>query len=205
MSSSDKSTPRRRQGFGPIGPPPPMPLPRVVKAYEPEPRDSGLIKPQGLGWPLLRFGNGQFLHIQPVVEPVRLVALMQTLNVGWIRLSAYGNVIEQRFSLVQAGHPAPERKSLGITDPNYWPTANDPWVQVHHLELQHLDGGTAWTFVASKWEELGALCELSGRYGRHLHAFPNQLPVVELHVVEQRPQFFIVDWVEQTTFISRGN
>jgi hypothetical protein len=172
------------------GPPNKPSIPSQVQRRS---KASGLLEP---GWPALQFCGG-FLLTTPVERDQRLVALMPKLTIGWVK-TVGGQIVAQHLGLVAESYSIQDRKALGDCDANFWPTENDPWHHVQYLSLQPIAGGAAWTFAAITRAEHSAVGDLCGRYGRHLHSFPSQLPVVELRISEQWPQFEIVGWAEKS-------
>jgi hypothetical protein len=168
---------------------------------------------------LLKFSKGDWLAGQEnreIADGTKLVAVMESLVVGWQRWENQ-RPVSYRMGLLVEGFVPPPREELGDDDEALWESddtgeARDPWQMTNYLQL--VDPGnkdTVYTFTTSSKGGLGAIAKLCREYGRahEKEHRDNQYPVVMLttgsYAHRDRslgrikfPQFTIVGWVNKT-------
>jgi hypothetical protein len=167
---------------------------------------------------LLKFSKGDFTagtHDDEIPLGTRLVAIMPSLTIGWIKW--LGNrPVEQRMGAVAENFQPATRRELGDEDQGEWETPDgeprDPWQFSNYLILVSQDEpARTFTFTTSSRGGLGAIGELSKTYGKALRQHPGQCPVIELDVGSylhsnraygriKFPIFKVVDWVAEAPF-----
>jgi hypothetical protein len=164
---------------------------------------------------LLRFSKGDYLAgTEGVVVPAgtRLVAVMDSLLIGWVRWWD-NTATEPRMGLIVKGFQPDRRSDLGDDDKDRWEVDNDgeprdPWRFTNYLILRALKDGETYTFATSSKGGLGCIGELSRAYGKAMRQRSNEWPVIEIDVGSYQhrdrslgrikfPIFKIVDWVSK--------
>src|SRR5262249_47472200 len=138
---------------------------------------------------LLKFSKGDYLAGQDGEEvPVgtKLVAVMDTLTVGWIKWQD-ARPVEHRMGPIAEGYAPPPRSELGDTEEDKWDLDDrgeprDPWQFSNYLILLDAETKDAYTFTTSSRGGLGAIGELSKAYGKRIRQEPDCYPVIELEV-----------------------
>jgi hypothetical protein len=164
---------------------------------------------------LLKFNKGSYFA-GPAADAIeiaiggRLVGLMDTLLVGWVRWWDDAPT-EHKIGLVAEGYQPERRADLSDLDKSQWKIDDDgepkdPWQFTNYLVLRHLDTGELYTFTTSSKGGLSAIGELCKEYGKQMRQQPDKWPVIELgvdsylHRDRKRgrikfPVFTIIDWV----------
>jgi hypothetical protein len=136
----------------------------------------------------------------------RLVAIMPTLRVGWVKWRPdleWEWPTEMHWGLVADGYKAPSRKSLGDNTPAGWRYPDrDPWQRLHTLLLVDFKNREKFAFIASTDDEVTAVARLAYIYGRMIRNDKRLLPIVALRTRSEkrgmvrihRPFFEVVDW-----------
>ena len=164
---------------------------------------------------LLKFSKGDWTYGVDGLElpaGIRLVALMNTLTIGWQRWFG-GKPTDTRFGLVANGYQPPNRQELGDQDSSLWEAdangdARDPWAFVNRLVLIHPDDSAVFTFSTSSRGGINAIGELCKKYSR---AVPGKYPLVSLEVGSYShsdrsigkvkfPTFNVVEYVDAAPF-----
>src|SRR5262249_19127093 len=146
-------------------------------------------------------------------DTAKLVAVMDSLVVGWQRWQEQ-RPVAYRMGLLVEGFVPPPRAELGDTDEALWEVgddgqARDPWQLTNYLQLVEPDNKDAlYTFTTSSKGGLGAIAKLCREYGRAVEreGRAEQLPVVRLDTGSYAhrdrslgrikfPQFAVVGWV----------
>jgi hypothetical protein len=163
---------------------------------------------------LLKFSKGDWVcgpDSAEVPTGTRLVALMNTLTVGWQRW-ANGKPTDNRLGLVAVGFRPPPRRDLGDDDTARWELdaagdARDPWCFTNRFALVSRDG-EIFTFSTSSRGGIGAIGELCKQYSR---AAAGAYPLVSLDVGSYMhsdrsigkvkfPVFKVIEYVDATPF-----
>jgi hypothetical protein len=169
---------------------------------------------------LLKFSKGDWLtgkDNRELADGTKLVAVMDTLAVGWQRWENQ-RPIGHRLGLLVDGFVPPPRKELGDTDECLWDRddnneAQDPWQLTNYLQFVNPDNRDTYTFTTSSKGGLSAVAKLCREYGRarEKENREDQLPVVMLstgsyaHRDRSRgrikiPVFTIIGWVNKADF-----
>ncbi len=119
--------------------------------------------------------------------------MMLTLTVGFVKWEN-GRAVARRMGLLIDRFQIPQRKDLGDRDPNFWSTANDPWVMTNYLTLRRAETGEEFCYIATTHGELNAVRALCKTYGSHRRCWPNELPIIELGITHHEPAFHVVGW-----------
>lgn len=143
---------------------------------------------------LLKFSKGDWLVGQDAEElPAgkTLVALMDTLSIGWIRW-ADNKPDQQRMGLVMEGYRPARRSELGDEDQSTWEIDSqgkprDPWQFSNYVLMKEPgkdreDDANLYTFATSSTGGLNAIGELSKIFGKSMREKPDEYPVIELGV-----------------------
>jgi len=164
---------------------------------------------------LLKFSKGDWTYGVDGLElpaGIRLVALMNTLTIGWQRWFG-GKPTDTRFGLVANGYQPPNRQELGDQDSSLWEAdangdARDPWAFVNRFVLIRPDDSAVFTFSTSSRGGINAIGELCKKYSR---AVPGKYPLVSLEVGSYShsdrsigkvkfPTFNVVEYVDAAPF-----
>jgi hypothetical protein len=138
---------------------------------------------------LLKFSKGDYTAGQnnrAIAIGTRLVANMDSLEVGWVRWED-SRPIEQRMGAVVERFKPARRNELGDSDSQSWEIdetgrPRDPWQFTNTLELASEDGGELYTFSTSSKGGIGAIGELCKAFGEEVNQHPDEWPVIELGV-----------------------
>jgi hypothetical protein len=140
---------------------------------------------------LLRFSKSDFLagassDATEVALGTRFVAVMDSLNIGWLRWDNNAPC-EPRMGLIVDGFQPTRRSELGDLDKEMWERDSegeprDPWQFTNNLVLRQIETGEVYTFVTSSKGGLGAIGELCKVHGKHIRQHPDDYPIVELDV-----------------------
>jgi hypothetical protein len=143
---------------------------------------------------LLKFSKGDYLAGQESEEiPVgtELVAVMDTLQVGWIKWED-NRPVDQVFGYLSDTKYVPlKRSELSDTDQSEWETGDDgkprdPWQLSNQLILRPVnwtgDDDDLFTFVGSSRGVMGAIGELSKVYAKEMRQRPDDWPTIKLGV-----------------------
>jgi hypothetical protein len=154
----------------------------------------------------------------------RLAAIVPEMLAGYVKW-LNGELVEQALiPVTEAYDPKALRGSLGDTDHNQWPRAEDgqpedPWKEAAYLPLKNLKTGAQYTYSTSSLGGCRAVKKLVATYAWQIRAAPettaNHLPVVELgarsykHTDRKRGTIFNpvltgVDWVPASAVADRG-
>lgn len=186
----------------------------VFAAYGESVAGSGFIVGE-----LLKFSKGDWLAGQEnreIPDGTKLIAVMDTLVVGWQRWENQRPVAYRMGLLIEEFIPPP-REELGDNDPAMWECDDageprDPWQLANYLQLVDPKNPEAvFTFTASSKGGLGAVAKLCREYARarDKEHREEQHPVVMLgtgsYAHRDRsfgrikfPQFNIVSWVRKS-------
>jgi hypothetical protein len=147
--------------------------------------------PRAIEGTMLRFLKGDFLagasaHAIEVALGARLVAVMDSLAIGWLRWDNSAPT-DPRMGLVVDGFQPPRRSELGDLDKEMWERDSegeprDPWQFSNNLVLREIETGEVYTFVTSSKGGLGAIGELCKVHGKHIRQHPDDYPIVELDI-----------------------
>ena len=168
---------------------------------------------------LLKFSKGDWLAGQEnreIADMTKLVAVMDSLVVGWQRWENQRPVAYRMGLLVENFIPPP-REELGDSDEALWESddngdARDPWQLTNYLQLvDPKNKDTVFTFSSSSKGGLGAVAKLCREYGRisEKEHRDDQYPVVMLSAGSYAhrdrslgrikfPQFNIISWVRKS-------
>jgi hypothetical protein len=168
---------------------------------------------------LLKFSKGDFLAGQDsrlIAEGSKLVALMDTLEVGWQRWENQ-RPVSFRMGVLVEGFTPPPRHELGDNDRALWETdddgeARDPWQMTNYLQLADASSkDKSFTFTTSSKGGLSAIAKLCREYGRAVEkeGRAEQYPLVRLDTGSyahsnrafgriKLPQFSIIGWVAKS-------
>ena len=163
---------------------------------------------------LLKFTKGDYIagpYSDEIPTGTRLYAVMDTLNVGWLKWQD-NRPAEQIMGAVGEGFQPPRRADLGDLDKTQWETdeeghPRDPWQFSNYLVLVAVKGGKVFTFTTSSRGGLNAIGELCKVYGKVMRQQPDKYPVIELDVGSYQhsnrsygrikfPIHKIVDWAD---------
>jgi hypothetical protein len=168
---------------------------------------------------LLKFSKGDFLAGQDsrlIPQGSKLVAVMDTLEVGWQRWENQ-RPVSFRMGLLIEGFTPPSRQDLGDNDSSLWETDDDgeprdPWQATNYLRFVDLNNKDRleFTFTTSSKGGLGAVAKLCREYGRAVEkeGRAEQYPIVRLDVESYAhrdrslgrikfPSFAIIGWVDK--------
>jgi hypothetical protein len=145
--------------------------------------------PRAIEGTLLRFSKSDFLagassDAIEVALGTRFVAVMDSLNIGWLR-GDNNAPCDPRMGLVVDGfQPTNE---LGDLDREMWERDSegeprDPWQFTNNLVLREIETGEVYTFATSSKGGLGAIGELCKVHGKHIRQQPDDYPIVELDI-----------------------
>jgi hypothetical protein len=164
---------------------------------------------------LLKFSKyGDWLAGQDgnkIEHGTRLVAQMQSLQVGWIKW-VDGKPAEQRMGFVNEGHVPARRGDLDAHDKSEWTDGSDgkprdPWQFTNSIVLVNPETEAVYTFQPSSRGGISAIGELCRAYGRRMRSHPDELPLIALDVSSYKhrikelgeirvPVLRVVDWVK---------
>jgi hypothetical protein len=139
---------------------------------------------------LLKFSKGDFLAGQDnreIAPGTRLIANMDSLEVGWIRWED-NRPADRQMGRCAEGFKPPKRNELGDNDKSLWAlddsgSPRDPWQFSNHLVLADPeDDGQIYTFATSSKGGLTAIGALCSTYGQAMRQHPDEWPIVELDV-----------------------
>jgi hypothetical protein len=168
---------------------------------------------------LLKFSKGDYTagaYDDEVPLGTKLVAVMDSLQVGWVRWQ--GNRPTQHImGPVAGGFQPPSRRDLGDEDEDEWEADDkgerrDPWQFSNYLLLVKPDDHDAvFTFTTSSRGGLGALGELCKTFGKHMRQVPDAYPIVALGAGSYQhsnrsygrikyPVFEVVGWTDKGDF-----
>jgi hypothetical protein len=155
----------------------------VFEAY------ANAVAPQNILGSLMKFSKGDYIAGE-TGEPIKIgttvTANLDEMLVGWIKWKE-GKPVEQRMVRISDGAKPSRRDELGDEDPTVWEIdanngqVKDPWQFTNYLPLMAADG-TLYTFTTSSRGGLGAVGDLSRRYGRHRQKHDDVFPIVALDV-----------------------
>lgn len=154
---------------------------------------------------LLKFSKGDWLvgaDADEVPVGTRLVALMDDLQIGWLKW-VDGKPASQVLGRVAEGYSPPRRKELGDDDESEWELddtgkARDPWQFSNYLTMRKpgligtVEDEDAFTFTTSSRGGINVVGELCKQYGKQMRSRPDEYPIVELSVDSYKhpnPQF----------------
>jgi hypothetical protein len=137
---------------------------------------------------LLKFVQGEFLagkDSQEIALGTRLIARMDTLEVGWVRWENNVPVDDDNMGLVAEGFVPVKRHELGDLDKELWETdgdgdPRDPWQFSNRLGLEDPESDEVYTFATSSKGGLTAVGQLCKYYGHAMRHHPDQDPIIEL-------------------------
>jgi hypothetical protein len=186
----------------------------VFEAYG-ESAGSGLIVGD-----LLKFSKGDWLAGQEnraIAEGTKLLAVMDTLIVGWQKWESQ-RPVAYRMGLLIEGFVPPPREELGDNDEELWERDDndemrDPWALTNYMQLiDPKNAEQVFTFTTSSKGGLGAIAKLCREYGRarEKEHREDQYPLVRLDIGSYQhrdrslgrikfPSFSIVGWVDRHT------
>jgi hypothetical protein len=169
---------------------------------------------------LLKFSKGDWLAGQEnraIAEGTKLLAVMDTLIVGWQRWQDQ-RPVAFRMGLLVEGFVPPAREELGDSDESLWEqdddgNARDPWQMTNYIQLiDPKNAEQVFTFTTSSKGGLGAIAKLCREYGRarEKEHREEQYPLVRLDTGSYQhrdrslgrikfPSFSIVGWVDRHT------
>jgi hypothetical protein len=170
---------------------------------------------------LLKFSKGDWLtgkDNRELADGTKLVAVMDTLAVGWQRWENQ-RPVEHRMGLLVDGFVPPPREELGDTDEGLWDRddnneARDPWQLTNYIQLVDPENKDAvYTFTTSSKGGLSAIAKLCREYGRarEKEGREEQLPLVVLSTGSYAhrdrslgrikfPVLTIIGWVNKADF-----
>jgi hypothetical protein len=170
---------------------------------------------------LLKFSKGDWLYgqnNQELADGTKLVAVMDTLAVGWQRWKNQ-RPVEHRMGLLVDGFVPPPREELGDTDEGLWDRddnneARDPFQYTNYLQFVDPNNrDTVYTFTTSSKGGLSAVAKLCREYGRatEKEGREEQLPLVVLSTGSYAhrdrslgrikfPVLTIIGWVNKADF-----
>jgi hypothetical protein len=137
---------------------------------------------------LLKFDKGDWLAGKDGTEipaGTRLVAIMPSLLVGWIKWED-NHVVDEIMGLIAEGQPLPKRAALGDTDKALWAcddkgAQRDPWQLTNKLILVAADGDEQiYTFSTQSKGGRDAVAELCKAYGKRIRQVSDELPIIAL-------------------------
>jgi hypothetical protein len=166
---------------------------------------------------ILKFSKGEWLAGRDGIEipmGTKLVAGVDTTQVGWIRWVDL-KPSEAVMGKLADGFVPCRRSELGGDDPATWPiddngTHRDPW-QFSNLMMLMSAAGQIYSYPTASKGGIGAVGKLSGSYGKHMRAAPDELPVVALECDSYKhpnkqfgkiftPVFKVVGWTDRKKF-----
>jgi hypothetical protein len=138
----------------------------------------------------------------PVEKDRQLVAV--STAAGWVKWQD-GKPVEYRMRA--PGERMPEREDLGDDDEALWEAGpdgkpRDPWQNTRFVYLVDPMTAEAFTFSTSSWGGRSAVIDLSDQIKRMRTAYPDAVPVVELHAApmktkhgrKSKPLFRVIGW-----------
>ena len=147
------------------------------------------VAPQNILGSLMKFSKGDYIAgetSEPIKIGITVTANLDEMLVGYIKWKE-GKPVEQRMVRISDGAVPARREELGDDDPSKWEIdanngqVKDPWQFTNYLPLMTEDG-TLYTFTTSSRGGLGAVGDLSRRYGRHRRKHDDVHPVIALDV-----------------------
>jgi hypothetical protein len=170
---------------------------------------------------LLKFSKGDWLtgkDNRELADGTKLVAVMDTLAVGWQRWENQ-RPVEHRMGLLVDGFVPPPREELGDMDEELWErddtgAPRDRWQLTNYLQFVNPDNqDEVYTFTTSSKGGLSAVAKLCREYGRarEKENREDQLPVVMLSTGSYAhrdrslgrikfPVLTIIGWVNKADF-----
>jgi len=167
---------------------------------------------------LLKFSKGDWLtgqQGQEIPEDTKLVAIMDSLTVGWQRWESQ-RPVAYRMGLLIEGFVPPPREELGDNEEDLWERddrdeARDPWQLTNYLQfVDPKNTQQVYTYTTSSKGGLSAVARLCREFGRarEKELRKDQYPLVMLsggsYAHRDRalgrikfPQFLIVGWVNK--------
>lgn len=167
---------------------------------------------------LLKFSKGDWLKGKdedPVDEGSRFTAIMDRLEIGWIKWEDSKPAAYNMGKLVEGFKP-PRRKDLGDENEDDWDVdeqtgkPRDPWQFSNHLILREVgttgeDDDDLYTFATSSRGGINAIGDLCKNFGKIFRMKPDEWPIVEIGVDKYKhsnkafgvikvPTFTIVGW-----------
>jgi hypothetical protein len=178
------------------------------------------VAPRQIVGDLLKFSKGDFVagtQSEDLPEGTQLVAIMPTLNAGWVKWQN-SMPVEQIMGPVGEGFTPPRRTELGDNDESQWESDDqgrrrDPWQMSNYLVLADPESKQLYTFTTSSRGGLGAVGELCKVYGKTIRQRPGQIPLVKLEVGSYKhrdpqlgrikfPVFEIVGWTDEAPYLA---
>jgi hypothetical protein len=170
---------------------------------------------------LLKFSKGDWLtgkDNRELADGTKLVAVMDTLAVGWQRWKNQ-RPVEHRMGLLVEGFVPPPREELGDMDEDLWERddnneARDSWQFTNYLQLVDPENkDVVHTFTTSSKGGLSAIAKLCREYGRacEKEGRKDQYPLVKLSTGSYAhrdrslgrikfPELLVIGWVEKSDF-----
>jgi hypothetical protein len=142
---------------------------------------------------LLKFSKGDYLAGEDEEEidaDTTLVAIMDQLNVGWIKWED-NKPVQQIMGPVAEGYQPPRRNTLGDDDKDLWEVDSngkprDPWQFSNYLIMKdpgkNGDPENLYTFATSSTGGRNAIGEVCKVFGKEMRRKPDEWPIIKLGV-----------------------